>query len=151
MSAAPDIRSGGCFCGAVRFTARLESPVFGACHCETCRRWSGSALLAITVPTASIDWQGTDHIATIQSSDWAERAWCARCGSGLYFAVTAPGPHFGNAELPIGLFDDANGLKMQSEIFYDQKPDCFAYAGETRKLSRAETFAMFGADANPEE
>ncbi|MDR7124177.1 GFA family protein [Pseudotabrizicola sp. 4114] len=156
MSAAPDMaladsRSGGCLCGAVRFTAKLDRKTFGACHCEMCRRWSGSALLAITVPTGNIGWQGAEHIATLQSSDWARRAWCARCGSGLYYMVTAEGPHFGNTEIPIGLLDDANGLTMQSEIFFDQKPDCFAYAGETQKLSRAETLAMFGDDASPEE
>jgi len=146
-----DSRTGGCLCGAVRFTAKLETHIFGACHCEMCRRWAGSALLAITVPSANIDWQGAEHIATLQTSDWAKRAWCACCGSGLYYMVTAEGPYFGNTELLIGLFDDANGLTMQSEIFFDQKPDSFAYTGETKKISRAETLAMFGADANPEE
>lgn len=146
-----DTRTGGCLCGAVRFTAQLDRDTFGACHCEMCRRWSGSALLAITVPSANIDWQGAEHIATHQTSDWARRAWCARCGSGLYYAVTVEGPHYGNTEIPIGLFDDANGLKLQHEIFFDQKPDSFAYAGETQKLSRAETLAMFGDDASPEE
>lgn len=148
---APDTRKGGCLCGAVRFTAVLDRNTYGACHCEMCRRWSGSALLAISVPTANITWEGEANIATLQSSDWAKRAWCARCGSGLYYAVTLQGPHFGQSEIPIGLFDNADGLTMQSEIFFDQKPDSFAYVGETKKLSRAETLAMFGDDASPEE
>ncbi|MDP4032125.1 MAG: GFA family protein [Pseudorhodobacter sp.] len=146
-----DTRSGGCLCGAVRFSARLYRSTYGACHCEMCRRWSGSALLAISVPTGNITWEGEDNIATLQSSDWAKRAWCARCGSGLYYAVTLEGPHFGTTEIPIGLFDDASGLTLDHEIFFDQKPDSFAYAGETKKLSRAETLAMFGDDASPEE
>ena len=68
-------RTGGCLCGAVRFSARLTNTRFGACHCEMCRRWTGSALLGLTVPTGNIDWQGADHIATRQTSAWAMRAW----------------------------------------------------------------------------
>ena len=86
-----DTRTGGCLCGAVRFTARLTKTQFGACHCEMCRRWTGSALLGLTVPTGNIDWQGEDHVATRQTSPWAMRAWCRECGSNLYFRVTADG------------------------------------------------------------
>ena len=36
-------RSGGCLCGAVRYTVRGEPPHVGACHCGDCRKRSGSA------------------------------------------------------------------------------------------------------------
>ncbi len=129
-----DTREGGCLCGAVRFTARLTRTDFGACHCAMCRRWTGSALLGISVPSGNIDWQGTQHIATRQTSAWAMRAWCRECGSNLYFRVTHDGPYSGDTELPIGLFDDANGLHFGNEIYIDHKPDSYAYAGEGRKL-----------------
>lgn len=126
-------RTGGCLCGAVRFTARLTGTDFGACHCAMCRRWTGSALLGITVPEGNVDWTGADHIATRQTSAWAMRAWCRDCGSGVYFKVTLQGDYSGNLELPIGLFDDPNGLTMANEIYIDHKPDSFAYAGEGRR------------------
>ena len=142
--ASEDVRSGGCLCGAVRFTARLTGRSFGVCHCPMCRKWTGSALLGITVPFGNVDWQGEDHIARRQTTAWAERAWCRDCGSGIYFRVTQDGPWGGNIELPIGLFDDANGLEMASEIWIDHKPDSFAFAGERRKLlTRAECVAKF--------
>lgn len=131
---AGEVRAGGCLCGAVRFTARLRGATFGACHCRMCRRWTGSALLGITVPDADVTWEGADHIATRQTSGWAMRAWCRECGSGLWFRVTAEGPYAGAYELPVGLFDDPNGLTMTSEIYVDEKPDSFAYAGEGRRL-----------------
>lgn len=131
-------------CGAVRFSAVLTSHEFGACHCEMCRRWTGSALLGITVPVADVTWQGDDAIAKIQSSDWAERANCAKCGSPLFYHVTMDGPMSNTLELPIGLFDDANGLSFSNEIYIDHKPNSFAYTGDQTRLTRAETLAKFG-------
>jgi len=137
-------------CGAVSFTARDVPDRMGACHCEMCRRWTGSALLGVTVPEAGTEWRGTDDIATLQSSDWAERAWCRKCGTGLYFRVTADNEWAGSFEIPLGLFDDPNGFTMTNEIYIDHKPDSFAYADEGRDLmTRAEyvaKFSMLGQD-----
>ena len=135
-------------CGAVRFTARDVPANIGACHCEMCRRWTGSALLAASVPAAGITWEGEAHIKTLQSSEWAERAWCQRCGTGLYYHMTLDNEMSASVELPIGLFDDPNGFVMESEIFFDCKPDSFAYAGDGRPtMTRAEVFAKFGPGA----
>lgn len=139
-------RKGQCMCGAVRVAVRDVPQDFGACHCSMCRRWTGSALLAVTVPDTSVTWEGTEAIRTIQSSAWAERAWCDRCGSGLWYRVTAEGPYKGNYEIPIGLFDDANGMDMTSEIYIDRKPDAFAYAGDHPRYTETETLAMFGIE-----
>jgi hypothetical protein len=137
-------RDGGCLCGAVRFSARLTGVNFGVCHCPMCRKWTGSALLGITVPAANVVWTGETHIATRQSSAWGERAWCRDCGSPLWFRVTVDGPYAGNVELPIGALDDADGLTMTNEIYIDHKPDCFAFAGEGRQvLTRAQCVEKF--------
>ena len=141
----PQTRPGGCLCGAVRFEAVLATPDFGACHCEMCRRWTGSALLGMSLPAGAITWHGEEHIARIQSSDWAERGFCSRCGSGLYYRVTAPGAAAQRIELPIGLLDDAGGLTSTNEIYIDHKPDSYAYAGAGRKLmTRQDCLEAFG-------
>ncbi|MFM2389190.1 MAG: hypothetical protein RLZZ437_745 [Pseudomonadota bacterium] len=144
-------REGGCLCGAVRFSAQLAHTNFGACHCPMCRRWTGSALLGITVPEGQVVWQGADHIATRQSSEWAMRAWCRECGTGLYFKITDGGPYAGGIELPIGILDDASGLTMTNEIYIDHKPDSFAYAGTGRNvMTRADCVAKFAKLASDE-
>lgn len=137
-------RKGGCLCGAVRLSAGLTSHEFGACHCEMCRRWTGSALLAISVPEANVTWQGGENIARFQSSDWAERANCRKCGSPLFYHVTLDGPMAGNLAISIGLLDDADGLTFTSEIYIDHKPDSYAYSGDRPRLTRKETLATFG-------
>ena len=137
--------TGKCMCGAVTLTLRAVPADYGTCHCEMCRRWTGSALLGVTVQQDDVTVGGADNVRTIQSSDWAERAWCDRCGSGLWYRVTAAGPHFGAYEIPIGLLDDANGMQMTREIFIDDKLDAFTFAGDREVLTRAEVLALYGA------
>lgn len=137
------MRTGGCLCGAVRFEARDVPDTISICHCAKCRRWMGSALVEVTVPTDSITWQGKEHIATIASSEWAERAWCRKCGTGLYFRHTKQDEWFGNLGMPLGIFDDPDGFTLKSEIFIDEKPDAFAFAGDHKKLTRAQCAAIY--------
>lgn len=132
-------------CGAVRFSARLTTLDCGVCHCEMCRRWTGSALVSVFAPVGNVDWQGGDAITLFQSSPWAERAFCRRCGSGLYYHVTAENDHSANLTIPIGLFDNPNGFRMRREIYIDEKPDTFAYAGTGRTLmTRQQCIDEFG-------
>jgi len=135
-------KTGGCLCGAVRFNLTDPTERFGACHCEMCRRWTGSALLEFAHPRAAMTLEGEDDIATRQTSDWAERAWCAKCGSGLWYRLTYPGAP-DELQLPIGLLDDPNGMNFDSEIFIDCKPDSYAYAGTRNTMTRAEVFAKY--------
>lgn len=131
-------------CGAVRFEARDVPAKCGVCHCEMCRRWTGSALIGVTVPVDKVTFSG-DALRVITSSTWAERGFCNKCGSGMFFKVTLEGDYSGNIELPIGVFDDADGFEMSNEIYIDHKPDSFAYAGEGRTLmTRADCVAKFG-------
>jgi hypothetical protein len=137
-------RDGGCLCGAVRFTARLTGTSFGVCHCPMCRKWTGSALLGMTVPAGNVAWTGAEHIARRQSSGWGERAWCRDCGSPVWFRVTVDSPLAGTIELPIGSFDNADGLTMANEIYIDVKPDSYAFAATDRQvLTRAQCVEKF--------
>ncbi len=74
-----------------------------------------------------------------RSSDWAERISCALCGGGLaYRMVDGSFTH-----VPLGVFDPPLDLPLASEIFIDQKPAGYAFAGETRKMTGAEVAAAF--------
>jgi hypothetical protein len=136
-------KTGQCMCGAVKFTVRDVQTEFGGCHCKMCQRWAGSALLAFTVPDDTIEIDGEENIATFQSSDWAERAWCSKCGSGLWYRVTAEGDYGGTRHVPVGLLDDTSDMKLQSEIFVDVKSDAFSYAGDLKQMTGAEVMAQF--------
>ncbi len=78
--------SGGCRCGAVRYAAEVEDTSrHGLCHCEDCRRSAGAPAVAwLAVPRDAfrvtqgepVRWDGTGA---------AERYFCGRCGTGLYY------------------------------------------------------------------
>lgn len=141
------LRRGGCLCGAVRFEAREVPDTVGICHCEMCRRWTGSSLIEVSLPERNVTWSGAEHIATRATSAWAERAWCRECGSCLYFKVTQAGEWAGGLDMPLGIFDDPDGFAITHEIYVDFKSDSYAYAGEAgrRRLTRADCVARFPA------
>jgi hypothetical protein len=137
---------GGCVCGAVRFDAEPRERAAHACHCETCRRWTGSAFVGVSVMPGDIRFEGAESIRTYRSSEWAERAWCDRCGTTLYYNLTAEGFGPKTYEMALGLFDEPDGFPLASEIYIDRKPDGFAFAGEHRRQTKAEVEAGFGGE-----
>lgn len=132
--------TGHCMCGAVGFTAQGVETGHHACHCKMCQRWSGGPLFAAEVD--EIVFTGEQYIQTYASSEWAERGFCARCGSGLFYRLKSSGMTM----VTVGLFDDPSPFKLTGEIFVDHKPDGFSFAGDHERLSEAETMARFFAD-----
>ena len=138
-----ETKTGGCLCGAVRFVARNVPRTYGLCHCPMCRRWTGSALVEVSVKTSDITWDGAEHIATRKTSDWAERAWCRECGTGLYFRQTRQDEWFGETDLPLGIFDDPNGFDLSYENYVDHAPEGFRLADcGQKRLTRADVLAL---------
>ena len=132
--------TGQCLCGAVTVTATPERPSLAACHCNMCRRWTSAAFVAFP----SDDAVAEGPVKVFQSSEWAERAFCERCGSALWYRITAPGPGHGQYQLASGLFDVA-GMHLGLEVFIDEKPDAYAFDGaeNRRQMTGAEIIAIF--------
>jgi hypothetical protein len=136
---------GACMCGAVSFEADPTERHSHACHCETCRRWTGSALIAVAVAPDALRLADTAPLTVYRSSDWAERAFCGVCGSTLYYRVTV-GPEAGTYYMSLGLFDEPDGFSLASELFIDCKPAGYAFAGERKRTTKADFEAMFAGD-----
>lgn len=132
--------SGQCLCGAVTITAEPERKSLSACHCDMCRRWSSGIFMAMPVVPGSVAVEGP--VRVFQSSDWAERAFCERCGSNLWYRITAEGPGHGRHQLAAGLFD-VSGMHLGLEVFIDSKPDAYAFAGERKQMTGREIFDIF--------
>ncbi|MGB6228527.1 MAG: GFA family protein [Litorimonas sp.] len=134
--------SGQCLCGAVTYEAKgLKSDVH-ACHCDMCRRFTGSAFIGVDFE--SLDDSGPTH--WFQSSEWAERGSCGDCGSSLFWR-TLDGSHLSVA---VGSLDDASTLgPIALHYFHDKKPGAYGYSDTGRRLSSAETVALFtGGEAS---
>ncbi len=137
MTEAGAERTGRCLCGAVSLRAAPERHVH-ACHCAMCRRWGGGPLMGMNCGTGVVIVDG--QVARYRSSDRAERGFCARCGTHLFFYFVPDGSYF----VPAGVFDDQSGLDFETEIYVDRKPDYYAFAGKRKRQTEAEFLEAMG-------
>jgi len=132
--------AGSCLCGAVKFTAtRLDNSI-GACHCSSCRKWGGGPYMEVDCG-ANIKFEGEDYISVFDSSEWAERGFCKQCGSHLFYRLKQEQLHM----VPVGLFDNTDGLVFERQVFIDEKPSYYDFSNETRCKTGAELFAEFSS------
>ena len=125
---------GRCLCGAVRLRVSRIGDDLGACHCRLCQRWTGGLFLCLSAPAEAVRVEG--EVARYPSSEFAERAFCPRCGSHLWMRDTAP-PE-ATYDLMPGLFDAALGRPLTSEIYIDRAMASVRLAGDHRRATAAE-------------
>lgn len=78
--------SGSCLCGTVRFEVDGKFDRFYLCHCEYCRKDTGSSHAAnLFSSTATLKWiSGEDKVSQFTlASTRHTRAFCCICGSAL--------------------------------------------------------------------
>jgi hypothetical protein len=78
--------SGSCLCGNVRFEIEREFERFYLCHCEYCRKDTGSAHAAnLFSSTATLKWlSGRDNVSQFNLPGTRHRkCFCSICGSAL--------------------------------------------------------------------
>lgn len=103
-----------------------------------CRRWGGGPFLEINCG-ADVTFDGEEHVRVYDSSTWAERGFCGKCGSHLFYRLKESGMHV----VPVGLFEDDSELTFTSQVFVDERPDYYDFVNDTEKLTGAELFAKF--------
>lgn len=135
-------KSGSCLCGAVRVQAKAASNYVGVCHCSMCRKWTGGPLFAVDCGT-EVSFEGEENISTYSSSDWAERGFCNRCGSNLFYRLKQNNQYI----MAAGIFSE-EGYLFDHQVFIDEKPFYYEFANETKNMTGEEVFAQF---APPEE
>ncbi len=133
-----NIAKGSCLCGVVNVSTTRMSNQVGACHCSMCRNWSGGPLLVVECES-DVSFSGEENIGVYQSSEWAERGFCKKCGSHLFYKLKQSNQYF----MPVGLFDSCEGLVFDHQMFIDEKPKYYCFANETKNLTGAEVFAQF--------
>ena len=78
--------SGGCLCGAVRYTVHAPPRLVWFCHCSMCRKASGSFFHTIgELARGQLSFeQGEDNLTDYDSSTGVRRQFCRTCGSPLF-------------------------------------------------------------------
>jgi hypothetical protein len=138
MGSAQDKASGGCLCGAVRFTAAPRDTKFGICHCSICRRWSAGPFFALEC-SGSFKIEDASNLGLYRSSEWAERGFCKACGTPLFYRLIDKD----FCAVSVEAFDDRDGFALTSQIFIDEKPAYYDFANKTHNMTGAQVFAAF--------
>lgn len=133
--------NGTCLCGAVTVTVTLTKGTFDACHCGMCRKWGGGPAFTVDAG-ADVQFQGREHITLYDSSEWAQRGFCKRCGTHLFFRLKES--DFCN--LSMGLLEGTDQFEFHTQIYIDMKPENYSFANQTEQMTEAEVIARYSSE-----
>lgn len=109
--------TGGCLCGAVRYECSSEPQITVHCHCEDCRRSSGTGHcthLAIPEAAFSISGAVTFFERAADSGNKVSRGFCPSCGAPLY-STNSGMP--GMIAIRASSLDDLETVKPQMVVY----------------------------------
>lgn len=121
MSAENRAVAGGCYCGKVRYHARLDSADVTECHCSQCRKQAGHRYAVASTRAGDVAIDGADDITWFHASDSAERGFCATCGSHLFWRSLKDD----DMAILAASIDTPTGLRLASHIFVESKGDYY--------------------------
>lgn len=123
MSADKEIVKGSCLCGAVQYEAQGPFTDFRYCHCERCRKATGSAHASnLFMPKEQLRWIAGENNITIFIHKEAEnypRGFCKTCGG----MVPRLGRDARYMVVPAGTIENVPPLKPTKNIFWKLKAE----------------------------
>ena len=115
------MRSGGCQCGAVRYSLASTQIAAYACHCRECQKQSASAF-AVSVPVLAdaldVDGPLTAYDRATDSGSRTNCWFCSVCGTRIYHQ-SARSPEL--VTLKGGTLDDPSGLEPVAHLWVSRK------------------------------
>ena len=117
--------SGQCLCGAVKYFLRgpLRSAVV-ACHCKTCRRFTGGIWTGTMARKADLVIEERGALKWYQSSPEARRGFCANCGSSLFW----DGHEEPLLAIAAGSVNEPTGLRLAVHSWTSEAADYWSFA-----------------------
>ncbi len=129
--------TGGCLCGAIRYTLKAEPALTVVCHCTHCQKASGSAFSTnLVMQRADIHFSGGEIAAYDDKADSGnilKRSFCPKCGSSL---MSESSGRPGSAVLKAGTLDDPSIVKPGMEIWTRSAQPWVKLGGEMTKMEK---------------
>ena len=126
MSSDSKKATGRCLCGAVAYEVSGPLRQVIACHCEQCRRTSGHFVAATQARREDLALMAEEGLAWFASSNEAERGFCKRCGSSLFWR--RHGEPF--VSIMAGTLDQPTGLSIVEHIHRESAGDYYGVPGD---------------------
>ena len=111
--------SGGCLCKAVTYKSNADPLMILNCHCENCRRLTGSVFgTNLFIPEDQLQFDGelTTFNHEADSGNTMTRQFCTKCGT--QFFRSSSGRH-NVVSVRAGTVDDLNIIKPIMNVFTD--------------------------------
>jgi hypothetical protein len=107
---------GSCLCGGVKFEVAEAPDTLRYCHCESCKKLSGSiGTVNGRVPSRAIRiLEGNDLLRTFQPAEGSAKTFCLACGSNLFGGGW---PDSETASVRASALDDAFDARPSAHIF----------------------------------
>ncbi len=114
--------SGSCLCGTVKYTVSGSTKRFYHCHCQRCRKATGTghASNLLITPVSAISWLQGEKALSRYKVPQAERfynCFCQHCGSPMPRAVA----ELNAVLIPAGSLDTEPPITPQGHIFWDSR------------------------------
>lgn len=129
--------TGSCLCGGVTFTLTPPLRPAIACHCTQCRKTSGHYWSATSVARNNLTLTRTNSLTWFDSSAFARRGFCNRCGASLF----CERPATGNIAIGAGCLDAPTGLTETRHIFCADKGDYYTLPDGPAHIARRDADA----------
>ncbi len=111
----------GCLCGSVTYEISGDLGEVVACHCRQCAKTSGHFAVSSSCSPEQIRIEDRGSLTWYRSSKEADRGFCNRCGSSLFWRSEAEP----NIYLAVGTLEPPTGLRLQRHIFVASKSDYY--------------------------
>ena len=110
--------AGSCLCGAVKYEVSGEAQRFYHCHCQRCRKATGTghASNLLVTPLDSLRWLAGEELLQRYKVPEAERfytCFCSHCGGPMPRTV----PELNAVLIPAGSLDSEPPMSPQARIF----------------------------------
>lgn len=114
--------TGSCLCGAVQYEISGEVQRFYHCHCQRCRKLTGSghASNLLVTPEDCLTWLAGEKLLKRYKVPEAERFYnyfCSQCGSPMPRVV----PQLGGVIISAGTLNDEPPIPPGGRIFWDSR------------------------------
>lgn len=94
----------------------------------------------------SVEVENEAAIGSYQSSEWAQRQFCKKCGTVLFYKLI----NHNYFSVSVEAFDESEKFTLTTEIFIDEKPASYEFANDTKKMTGEEVFAAFQENSTSE-
>ena len=126
------MKAGSCLCGAVKYEVHGPLRPVIACHCEQCRKQTGTYMSATAAADGDLKVIEDRGLKWYRSSDTARRGFCGECGSVLFWK----GDGRNYTAIAAGSIYGPTGAPLEGHIFCESAGDYYVIAGGAYRLDR---------------